>query len=175
VWANFDYWKLLFNKSREADTLRAKLKVFFGPPEWDPALGVVDIPAVDRDTYRKFETPNDRWLNAYVFLQLPAGILGVSLLLAWEQAGEPLFIAAVAGLLIWTLGNWGALFHARRYAEPSEWLRLVAALSMAWGYGVSVGEPTIGYAALAFSLVSAALFFVASRSAFGPGRPPAVV
>jgi sterol desaturase/sphingolipid hydroxylase (fatty acid hydroxylase superfamily) len=159
VWANFEGFAKLWQMSRATKGLGDKLRVWVMPPEWRPADlgGVVPIPPVPADR-RKYDVPTTRALNLYVASQFAVAV-GVVFVMLWFKSELGLAErATLAGLTLWALFGWGALFERRRHAVLLEGLRLVAtAAGLSWiASTTSVASPAIA-ASVMLSVASALL------------------
>jgi alkylglycerol monooxygenase len=153
-WANIEPWVQLFALARGARRLRDKAWIFLGPPEWRPAElgGVVTIPEVSRAAQRKYEAVAPRGLDLYVVVSFALVVAGMTALLAYQaELGASGQLLAAASVLFGLLTP-GALFEARRWAVPIEWIRLGLLVAFtAWlTRGTALTVPvTAGAAALA--------------------------
>ena len=125
-WANFEPWAQLFALMRQTRRLRDKLYFLVAPPEWRPADlgGNVTIPEVSRAAQRKYDTLAPRGLDAYVAFVFALLVGGTTALLAFQSKLGPEGEALAAASILFGLLTPGALFEARRWAVPIEWLRL---------------------------------------------------
>ena len=132
-WANLEPWAHLFGRMRQTRRLRDKLFFLVAPPEWRPADlgGVVTLPEVSRATQRKYDTLTPRGLDAYVGLVFSLQVAGTTALLAFQSKLGALGQALAAASLLFGLLTPGALFEARRWAVPVEWLRLALLVAFA--------------------------------------------
>jgi sterol desaturase/sphingolipid hydroxylase (fatty acid hydroxylase superfamily) len=71
VWANFHYWKELWDISQQASNWKDKLKVYVKPPGWQPReLGGFRPPqGIDKARYQKYDTKLSKPLAWYLFFQ----------------------------------------------------------------------------------------------------------
>src|SRR4029077_19864800 len=126
LWANLHVWRDLCRDAWLAPRRVDKLRIWFMPQGWRPeGLPTNPIaPEVTHQTVIRYETQVPRGLNAYALAQfVTALLLAVGLLAAGTSLprGE-LVVAAV--LVLWALLNIGGIFDHRRWALPSELLRL---------------------------------------------------
>jgi alkylglycerol monooxygenase len=151
VWANFEGFAKLWQMSRATAKLGDKLRVWLMPPEWRPADlgGVVTIPPVPADRH-KYDVPTTRALELYVASQFAVAV-GVVFVMLWFKAELGLAErGTLAGLTLWALYGWGALFERHRHAVAIEAARLLAtAAGLSWiASSSSVAAPAIAGAVL---------------------------
>jgi alkylglycerol monooxygenase len=166
-WANFEEWVRIARLSRSSVRFRDKLYAWIAPPEWRPREqgGNVTIPEVDVATYRKFDVPGSRALDAYLYASFTVVAVETSAIL-WLGPGWPRALAAAAcGLVLVNLLAWGGMIEGRRWALPLDLARLGASLGLvAWvGYGRTWLGPVLAVA-LATALVTTALAVRAARA-----------
>jgi sterol desaturase/sphingolipid hydroxylase (fatty acid hydroxylase superfamily) len=125
-WANVEPWVNLVALMRRPRRLRDKLFFLIAPPEWRPADlgGDVTIPDVSRAAQRKYDTLTPRSLDAYVGVAFSLLVGGITAMLAFQSKLGVDGQALAAASLLFGLLTPGALFEARRWAVPVEWLRL---------------------------------------------------
>jgi sterol desaturase/sphingolipid hydroxylase (fatty acid hydroxylase superfamily) len=162
LWANFHYWAELFSKARRVTRWADRLRLFVKPPGWQPdELGGPQLPpAVDRATYRKFETPAPAGLSAYALTQFGLVLGGASALLFGEAHLSRLTLVAGALLVTLSTVSLTTLFERRRWAWRLELLRhagaALAVLGLAWWAPGAFGAPPVaGTAVVAVALASA--------------------
>ena len=108
IWANFHYWKEMWEIASRSGNLKDKFLVWIKPPGWHPVeLGGYQAPReIDKQTYRKFDTNVSRSLAWYLFLQfvLLIGFTSYFMFtnsLMWSEGPETLIqYTALAGLII---------------------------------------------------------------------------
>ncbi len=159
VWANFEGFAKLWQMSRATKKLGDKLLVWVMPPEWRPADlgGVVTIPPVPANR-RKYDVPTTRALEIYVASQFLVAV-GVVFVMLWFKAELGLAErATLAGLTLWALYGWGALFERRRHAVALELARLVAtAAGLSWIASTSSYAAQAAVGSVLLSLLSGLL------------------
>jgi sterol desaturase/sphingolipid hydroxylase (fatty acid hydroxylase superfamily) len=131
VWANFDYYADLLRTATRIPRFSDKLRLWVDRPGWLPKEmgGLQSVPECKRETQNKYDK------------KLPIGILIYSLFnFTLVLAGTVLFLMSVskfslpenisvAFLIIWTLGNIGALLDLKKWAYWSEAVRWIILLS----------------------------------------------
>lgn len=132
VWANFDYYADLLRTASRIPRISDKLRLWVDRPGWLPKEmgGLQSVPECERETQNKYDK------------KLPIGILVYSLFnFTLVLAGTVLFLMSVskfslpesisvAFLIIWTLGNIGALLDLKKWAYWSEAVRWIALISI---------------------------------------------
>lgn len=160
VWANLSHWAALLREARRTSRWADRLRLFWKPPGWRPAElgGYVPAPAVDRASWRRFDTPASWPLQVYAaghFLL----VLGFSSWLLFRQEQVPGGLLA-AGAAVTTLG----LVAVAGLLEPRPWALGLEALRLGL-LGVLVIGLGPGIAASAGALLALGLAFAA-----GPWR-----
>jgi sterol desaturase/sphingolipid hydroxylase (fatty acid hydroxylase superfamily) len=126
LWANLHVWRDLFRDAYLAPRWVDKVRIWIMPQGWRPD-GLPPNPAapeVNPQTVIRYDTRLPRALNLYAFIHF-AGILPMTVGLM--AAGRSLPRSELAGgalLVLWGLLNLGGIFDHRRWALPSELLRL---------------------------------------------------
>jgi hypothetical protein len=129
------------------------------PPEWRPADlgGPVTIPEVDPDR-RKYDVPTTRARNLYVAAEFAVAAAIVFVMLWYKTELGVLERAMLAGLTLWALYGWGALFERRGHAVPLEAARLGAtALGLSWLASKTPQAWPLGAAAVVVTITGAVL------------------
>ena len=126
LWANLHVWNDLIRDAWLAPRFIDKLRIWFMPQGWRPeGLPANPIaPEITHQTVVRYDTRVPRGLNAYVLVNfVGALLLAVGLLAAGKSLarGE---LAVVAAAVLWALLNFGGIFDHRRWAFPSELVRL---------------------------------------------------
>jgi alkylglycerol monooxygenase len=158
IWAQTHYWFELFAVARRAPSLLQGAQVFFRSPAWHPPWipEKPKHPPPTRATFVRFEVPKRAGLNAYVGVSFSAVVVATFSLLMWGGEMSLLSTGALAGMVVWSLVAWGALFEARPWAAAAEWLRLAAlpvlGAAVLWRAGLPLYWASIG---LGISVLSA--------------------
>ncbi len=140
AWANFDYWKEMWDRSVQTKKFTDKLWVWFANPEWNPADlgGPKKAPPVDAGKFTKWDTEFPKAYKKYVdshFVVIGAGITSLQLF----KDGLPLWVQAAIGvMIILTTVVWGGLFEGKSWAAPLEWVR----------HGVLIGAAAFWFGAM---------------------------
>ncbi len=144
LWANFHIWQELIRDAYLAPKWKDRFKIWFMPPGWRPD-GLTPNPhgpQVTRDTVIKYDTEIPKGLTTYVITQFTLTlVISVMFLSSYKQLPGSVLIA-LAVWIIWGLTNIGAIYERRRWAMPSELLRLGASLAgcLVWQVGLVSGE-----------------------------------
>src|SRR5262249_12387022 len=128
LWANLHVWRDLFRDAWLAPRWIDKVRIWFMPQGWRPAGLPANppTPEVTPRTVIPYDTRVPRGLDIYALAQFVAA---VPMTVALMAAGEgPTSVELVIGtvLVLWALLNLGGIFEHRRWALPSELLRLPA-------------------------------------------------
>jgi alkylglycerol monooxygenase len=134
VWANMSHYAEMGNDMRQIPKWRDKLLYVFKKPGWLPEYmgGYRAAPAVDKSTYKKYDTPSPLSLNLYVLFQYILCLAGTSLFLfnqripetgqARFSLGENIFITVLISIVV---VNCGVLFEQRTWVKWAEWIRII--------------------------------------------------
>jgi sterol desaturase/sphingolipid hydroxylase (fatty acid hydroxylase superfamily) len=127
LFANVSHYVSMTEDLRQITGWKDKIKYLFMKPGWLPQSlgGYRPAPAVDKSTYKKYETPSGIALNLYVLFQYVVCLAGTAMFLF--NAGkfdlfEKIFIAALIALMV---VNCGVLFEQRTWVKFSEWFRII--------------------------------------------------
>jgi alkylglycerol monooxygenase len=178
LWANLHVWRDLFRDAWLAPRWRDKLRIWIMPQGWRPE-GLPAYPVaqeVSRETVIRYDTQVPRALNAYAFLHfVGALLLAVGLLAAGRSMPRGELVVAAA-LVLWALLDIGGIFDHRRWALPSELLRLpVTAALLAGKLPESSWQATARWG-VAAAVVAMWLFLLSYRRQFdGAAGPPSRV
>jgi sterol desaturase/sphingolipid hydroxylase (fatty acid hydroxylase superfamily) len=168
IWANMSHYADMREDLRRIPSWGDRVKYLFKKPGWLPEYlgGYRPAPAVDKASYRKYETPSPLSLNVYVLFQYVLCLAGTSLFLfnqrdaqgnAKFSTGENFFIAALIAIVV---VNCGVLFEQRTWVRWAEWLRIIiypAMLSLlAYWYH---WDPWLHALALAYFAISGTWFY----------------
>lgn len=126
VWANFSHYSVMADELRTIPRLSDKVKYLFKKPGWLPADmgGYRPAPAVDKDRYRKYDTPAPVLLNYYVLAQYIV-CLGATSALLFKQAELSMIQKSAGAILIsWWVVNCGVLFEQKVWIKTAEYLRV---------------------------------------------------
>jgi sterol desaturase/sphingolipid hydroxylase (fatty acid hydroxylase superfamily) len=178
LWANLHVWGELCRDAWRAPRWIDKLRIWFMPQGWRPeGLPANPIPPeVTHQTVIRYDTQVPRGLNAYGLVHFVGVLpLTVSLMAAGQSLprGE---LFGLAGLVLWALLNIGGIFDHRRWALPSELLRLpVTAATLAARLPDGLWRAA-AQAGMLLAVVASWLCLLAYRRQFdGAPQPPSRV
>jgi len=128
VFANVSHYVEMGKDLKRIPSWSDKFRYLFKKPGWLPDYlgGYRAAPEVDRETYKKYETPAPMLLNYYVFFQYVICLIGTSLFLfnaGQFSLSEKGFIALLITIVV---VNCGVLFENRPWARYAEWIRIIA-------------------------------------------------
>jgi sterol desaturase/sphingolipid hydroxylase (fatty acid hydroxylase superfamily) len=149
LWANLHVWRDLFRDAYLAPRWIDKLRIWFMPQGWRPEglPPYPPAPEVSSQTVVSYETHAPRALNAYALVQFVGALALAVILLAIGESMARRELAIDVALVLWALLNVGGIFDHRRWALPSELLRLpVSAAMLAARIPNSVGIVSAGLA-----------------------------
>lgn len=132
VWANVSHYAEMGKDIKRIPKWSDKFKYLFMKPGWLPEYlgGYRAAPAVDKNTYRKYETPSALLLNLYVLFQYTLCLLGTSLFLFNQKTPEgtarfsTLENFCITALISVVVVNCGVLFEQRTWVKWAEWGRI---------------------------------------------------
>jgi len=174
LWANLHVWRDLCRDAWLAPFWSDKLRIWFMPQGWRPR-GLApnpSAPEVSRETVINYDTRVPRQLNAYALAHFVAALLVAIVLLAAERSLAPVRLVVAAVLVLWALLDIGGIFDHRRWALPSELIRLpVTALALA---ATLPDGPWLApaRAGLVLAVVGLWLFLLQYRGQFDGARQP---
>jgi alkylglycerol monooxygenase len=166
IWANVSHYAEMTNDLKQIPRWSDRVKYLFKKPGWLPESmgGYRAAPAVDKSTYKKYDTPSQLSLNLYVLFQYVLCLVGTSLFLFSQKApdhvtdrfttGENLFITA---LISFVVVNCGVLFEQRSWIKWAEWFRIVSypvllsALTFSFGWSVWLHALSLSYFIISFT------------------------
>ena len=129
IWANFDYYSDLLKTAAAIPKIKDKIRLWFDRPGWLPAEigGLQKVPEITRSEQIKYKTINPTGFILYALIQYAATLfLTISFLVI---AAKVLYVHSLvlAALILWSVGNLGALADRKIYGLYSEFLRLLTA------------------------------------------------
>jgi sterol desaturase/sphingolipid hydroxylase (fatty acid hydroxylase superfamily) len=127
VWANFSHYSVMTEELHAIPGWSDKIKYLFKKPGWLPKSmgGYRPAPSIDKNAYRKYETPAPVLLNYYVLAQYIV-CLGVTSLFLFKQANMTMTEKLVgAALISWWVVNCGVLFEQKVWVKAAEYARIV--------------------------------------------------
>lgn len=167
VWANFSHYAEMSKDLKRIDNWSDKFKYLFKKPGWLPASlgGYRPAPEVDRNAYRKYETPAPISLNYYVLFQYALCLIGTGLFLFKQSnflIGEKVFFTVIISIVV---VNCGVLFENKPWVRWVEWTRIVIypLLLIAFTFIYFWPQVLIGVAILYF-IISATWFYSITKN-----------
>lgn len=132
VWANVLPIVDMTNQVKATPGFWNKLKVLFYKPGWQPAeLGGYQMaPEVDKKTYRKYDVHPHMPMIRYVFVQFVLVLTFTALFLFTHKNYDFYSKLALAGFIMWSIGQLGILMENRKSWVPSEYVRLLASTAI---------------------------------------------
>ena len=140
IWANLHMWADLWRDMRQAPRWRDGVRVWIARQGWRPP-GLPPnppAPAVDPATAVRYDVRPGPAMTVYVAAQFVVTLAFAVLVLAFGERDGDRLVPAVL-LVVWSLSNVAGLTEGRRWAVPSEVVRMtfVALLVAAWLTGPS--------------------------------------
>jgi sterol desaturase/sphingolipid hydroxylase (fatty acid hydroxylase superfamily) len=175
LWANLHVWNDLLRDAWLAPRWIDKVRIWFMPQGWRPdGLPANPVAAeVTHQTVVRYDTRVPLGLNAYVLLNFLATLLLAVGLLAASKSLARGELAVSTLLVLWALLNLGGIFDHRRWAFPSELMRLpvtAAILSARLPEGSWRAPAQVG---MALAVLALALWLLNYRQEFD-GAPQGV-
>jgi hypothetical protein len=133
VFANVSHYADMRKDLQRIPTWGDRIRYLFKKPGWLPDYlgGYRPAPAVDKNVYRKYETPSNLLLTGYVLFQYVLCLAGTALFLFSQKQVdgsdrfttiENLFITILISVVV---VNCSVLFEGRTWVRRAEWFRLV--------------------------------------------------
>lgn len=127
VWANFSHYAEMGKDLKRIEKWGDKVKYLFKKPGWLPESlgGYRAAPEVDKDSYKKYETPAPVALHYYVLFQYTLCLIGTGLFLFNQNnflMGEKIFFTIIISIVV---VNCGVLFENKPWVRWAEWLRII--------------------------------------------------
>lgn len=161
IWANFHYWKELFDIASRAPTLKEKIQVFIAPPGWKPkSMGGKEYPKeVNALTFQKFEISTPQWINNYTFIQFVFVIAITSYFMFFADA---IFVPGnehlafryiyIAGYILFSIFNLGKLLENKTSGLYLEIIRNLLNTFLIWQFHKESWFTYVAYSAGTFTL-----------------------
>ncbi|WP_323755999.1 sterol desaturase family protein [Roseivirga sp.] len=134
VWANLAHYSDMWGDIKSIPNFGDKFRYVFEKPGWLPDyMGGYRAPQdVDTNTYQKFNTNTAAKLNVYVLVQYILLLAGTSMFLFNLDKMLPTDKLIFAGVIVFSVVCFGALFENRSWSFFMESLRLVVVISAAF-------------------------------------------
>ncbi len=127
VFANFSHYITMKEDLERIPKWSDRFKYLFKKPGWLPEYlgGYRAVPAIDKDTYRKYDPPSTTSLNFYVLVQYLICLAGTAIFLFNAGAiSMPMKVFLSLGISLMVV-NCGVLFEQRPWVRYSEWFRII--------------------------------------------------
>jgi len=137
LWANLDYWALLWRQARQFDRLRDRVWLFFAHPGWRPEQPVPDPPEVRGRLM--FDADTSRGRKIYLFVHFVATLLATVVLLFGKGSFS---YAEQVALCTWVLASTVALGLGFEHARAPRFMAVELARLLALPVLVAFLLPT---------------------------------
>jgi alkylglycerol monooxygenase len=130
VWANLHYWVEMYKLARQCNKWSDKIRVIFARPGWRPEEqgGQLEIPEVNKSSYKKFDTEPEEGLQFYAIFQFLAVLIGIVAFLGNFHEISEFYRWFFLANIILTILICGALLEKKRWVIAAEYLRLFLVL-----------------------------------------------
>jgi alkylglycerol monooxygenase len=166
VWANMSHYADMASDLKQIPRWSDRVKYLFKKPGWLPDYmgGYRAAPPVDKNTYRKYDTPGPMSLNLYVLFQYILCLVGTALFLF--NAGK--FSLPEKGFITFLVSfvvvNCGVLFEQRAWVRWAEWFRIIAyPIILGTLVYVNAWNPLLYLLAGVYALVSISWFYLLQK------------
>ena len=167
VWANFANFEIMGHELKQIPRFADKIRYLFFKPGWYPEElgGYQPAPAIDKATYKKYDTKVSKSLNGYVLYQFLA-TLGFTTWFLFNQGDLELGPkAAAATLILVTTITSGGLFELKKWVWRAETGRLaLVALTGGYLWYMNIGSQLIPLVTTFYFIRSLIWLLVARRS-----------
>lgn len=166
VWANMSHYADMSEDLKRIPKWSDRFKYFFKKPGWLPDYlgGYRAAPAIDKATYKKYDTPGPMSLNLYVLFQYILCLAGTALFLFNSEnfdLGAKAFITILISVVV---VNCGVLFENRSWVRWAEWIRIIAypaiLSGLTWWFG---WQPMLHLVSISYLLISVIWFYSLTR------------
>jgi sterol desaturase/sphingolipid hydroxylase (fatty acid hydroxylase superfamily) len=132
VWANFDYYAELIKDSARIPRFSDKMRLWVDRPGWLPKEmgGLQAVPSCNRTQQVKYDKNISSGLLIYAIVNFSLVLIATVLFLMSVSKFSLLESISAAFMIIWTLGNIGALLDLKKWAFWSEGLRWLALVGL---------------------------------------------
>lgn len=167
MFANISHYEDMAKDMKRIPIWSDKIKYMFKKPGWLPDYlgGYRAAPEVNKESYKKYETPSSLSLNLYVLFQYVLCLVGTSMFLFAQKLpdgtdrfdlSEKAFIAVLITIVV---VNCGVLFENRPWVRYLEWVRIVVYPLLLVGAVYFYNLPTSFYTAAVIYLMVSAYWF----------------
>ena len=165
VWANFSHYSMMASEMKMIPGFGDKVRYMFKKPGWLPATlgGYRPAPVVDKNLYKKYETPAPVLVNYYVLVQYIICLTATAVFLFNQTKFSLPEKALVAILISWWVVNCGVLFERKKWIWVAEYLRILVFFSGAAWISWALSMPVINYVIAALYLVGSLTWLTAIK------------
>lgn len=136
TYINFHWYHVLWNDMKAATHFSDKIKLWFMPPGWRPR----NLPPYEKDqpgrtaaTQKKYVTEAYVGTNGYIIARLFVIFPFLFFVIGQKTPLNGIEQVFFASLIWWEVTVWGGLFERKKWALPSEAIRLlVTAAAVTW-------------------------------------------
>lgn len=127
VFANVSHYVEMSKDLKRIPVWSDRIRYLFKKPGWLPGYlgGYRPAPAVEKTTYKKYDTPSSLPLNLYVLFQYTLCIIGTGLFLFKADSFTLAQKTGITILVSVVVVNCGVLFEQKAWVQWSEWIRIV--------------------------------------------------
>jgi len=127
LWANISHYAEMSYDLKRIPKWSDRVRYLFKKPGWLPEYlgGYRAAPPIDKNTYRKYDTPSPLSVNLYVLFQFMICLGGTALFLFNQHKfllSEKAFIATLIAIVV---VNCGVLFEQTPWVKLAEWIRII--------------------------------------------------
>lgn len=139
LWANFHYYKDIWELAKKADRLIDKIKVWFAMPGWVPASKGTEayqkeVPKVTPESFVKYNPIMSKSLTIYVvFWFVFLALITFAFLLFWQKLLS-WQMWALGFYIIFSLLSLGGITEGKNWSLFTEALRFVILMIIGWVY-----------------------------------------
>ncbi len=127
IWANMSHYADMSEDLKRIPKWSDRIRYIFKKPGWLPDYlgGYRAAPAIDKATYKKYDTPGPMSLNLYVLFQYILCLVGTALFLFNADKFDLETKAFITILISVVVVNCGVLFENRPWVRLAEWIRII--------------------------------------------------
>ena len=130
AWANFHYWAEMYQLMKQCSSWKDKFRVLFARPGWRPEElgGYQAPPAIDHNSYEKFDTHPEEKLQLYAVLQFLIVMIGILVFLGNFYRISEFYRYFFLSNILLTILICGALLEQKKWVIIAEYVRLALVL-----------------------------------------------
>lgn len=172
IYANVSHYVEMGHDLKRIRKWSDRLKYLFKKPGWLPADlgGYRAAPEVDKQTYRKYETPAPAWMNFYVLFQYILCLVGTAWFLFNQKNpdGTAHFTLTqnlvITGLISLVVVNCGVLFERKAWVYWVELARIIIYPAIYIWLNLGSLDATTILLPASYLMISVLLFFKATKN-----------